>query len=135
MSGVAHSSTPLVERPKLLFGKEGNAGYVPKEIGEMLEGRSFRNFDHFRSEFWKAVARSKYAGEFKSADIVLMHRGCAPVAKETQHLGSLDKYVLHHSSPIQRGGEVYDLSNIFIVTPKAHVDILDRNYHFSQRGR
>ncbi|WP_439332259.1 HNH endonuclease signature motif containing protein [Pantoea cypripedii] len=44
--------------------------------------------------------------------------------------GNNRSYVLHHRTPIQHGGGVYDVDNILIVTPKYHLDVLDRAYHF-----
>ena len=41
-------------------------------------------------------------------------------------------YVIHHRKPIHDGGGVYDLGNIVISTPRFHLDILDRNYHFNK---
>ena len=41
-------------------------------------------------------------------------------------------YVLHHNTPIQRGGGVYDMNNIAVMTPRFHLDVLDRGYHFGR---
>lgn len=57
-------------------------------------------------------------------------QGKAPFAAETQHYGARNKYELHHKTPIHAGGAVYDLSNIVIVTPRYHVDILSGSYHY-----
>ncbi|MGY2314996.1 hypothetical protein ACW9I6_09960 [Pseudomonas sp. SDO5522_S412] len=32
--------------------------------------------------------------------------------------------------PLYHGGGVYDMDNLMIVTPKFHLDVLDRDYHF-----
>jgi len=38
--------------------------------------------------------------------------------------------VLHHKTPINQGGSVYDVDNLYIVTPKYHKEILDPAYHY-----
>ena len=44
-----------------------------------------------------------------------------------QH-GSLT-YQLHHVTPINQGGMVYDIGNIVIVTPRYHAEMLLPSYH------
>ncbi|MFY8264744.1 HNH endonuclease signature motif containing protein [Clostridium perfringens] len=60
-------------------------------------------------------------------------KGNAPIAVEEQGLWSRSKYELHHKKPIWDGGDVYNLDNIVIVSPRYHQEILDKDYHF-QRG-
>lgn len=59
-----------------------------------------------------------------------MQSGLAPIAVEEQWLGTQKSYVLHHKTPINKGGAVYDVDNLYIVTPKYHKEILDPAYHF-----
>ena len=127
--GIAHSSSVLADSPNLLRGTQGNAGNVPLEIARNLEGKSFQSFDQFRLEFWKTVANSKYASEFGKTDLLRMSKGRAPVAFESQQLGSRMSYELHHKTPICQGGSTYDLSNIMIVTPRFHVESLANKFH------
>lgn len=54
----------------------------------------------------------------------------APVAHDTQWNGKNRAYLLNHRTPIQHGGGVYDFDNLVIVTPRYHLDILDRAYPF-----
>ena len=57
--GTAWSSRklPTIEPgQQWLRGTHGNGGFIPEHIAAKLRGKSFRNFDHFRSEFWKAIA-------------------------------------------------------------------------------
>jgi hypothetical protein len=61
-----------------------------------------------------------------------MKDGLAPFAPKIQHLGGQKTYQLHHKMPIHKGGATYDLSNITIVTPRAHTEILDRALHFGR---
>ncbi|WP_341478404.1 HNH endonuclease signature motif containing protein [Clostridium perfringens] len=106
---------------------------IPKEVGIKLQGKKFKDFNEFRSEFWKEMSKSKYAKEFSKNNISNMSKGNAPIAVEEQWLGSRSKYELHHKKPIWDGGDVYNLDNLVIVSPRYHQEILDKDYHF-QRG-
>ena len=128
--GTAHISNPLVDAPALLRGSQANAGNVPLEIAQALEGKTFPTFNSFRSAFWKTVGQSKYAGEFGEKNIARMQDGLSPFAPRTQHLGGQKTYHLHHKTPIHAGGETYDLSNITILTPRAHLEILEKASHY-----
>lgn len=59
-----------------------------------------------------------------------MKKGLSPEVLESQRLGGQIKYVLHHKTPINQGGGVYDMDNLYIVTPKYHKEILDPAYHY-----
>ncbi|EOG8017301.1 HNH endonuclease signature motif containing protein [Enterobacter ludwigii] len=39
-------------------------------------------------------------------------------------------FVLHHRTPAHHGGGVYDIDNLVIITPRYHLDTLDRAYPF-----
>jgi hypothetical protein len=58
-----------------------------------------------------------------------MEGGLAPFAVKSQHIGLQKNYHLHHKSPISHGGAVYDLSNIQIVTPRFHKEVLEKSFH------
>ena len=116
----------------MMRGSQGNIGIIPKEIGEKLQGRTFNNFDEFREALWYEIGQSKYANEFSLGNRTLMKKGNAPFAVPEQWNGKNGKYVIHHRKPIHDGGGVYDLGNIVISTPRFHLDILDRNYHFNK---
>ena len=42
----------------------------------------------------------------------------------SQWIGKVKNYQLHHKTPINQGGAVYDIDNIFIVTPRYNKEIL-----------
>ena len=53
---------------------------------------------------------------------------CAIAAKiwnsvKGNRVGGRVKYELHHVDEIQHGGEVYNVDNLRVVTPKKHIDI------------
>jgi hypothetical protein len=131
---IVSSSLPLAERSKFLHGSGGNAGFIPKEIGDKMFGKNFANLDEFRSAFWQTVAESNYAKEFSKANILRMQKGNAPFVLESQALGLRRTYELHHIQPIQYNGSVYDLSNLLVSTPRFHIDILDKKFHFGKNN-
>ncbi|BDG45874.1 pre-toxin TG domain-containing protein [Parageobacillus sp. KH3-4] len=123
----------LQKQTKLMYNK-GAIGIIPKEIRDKLVGKKFNSFDDFRKEFWKCVANSSYAKEFRSRNIARMLEGNAPIAPKAEHYGKLKSYILHHKQPIEKGGEVYNLDNLIITSPRMHQIILDPAYHFGKKG-
>jgi hypothetical protein len=134
-TGTAHVTARLttIEGP-WLRGTQGNAGLFPAQVAEQLNGREFRNFNEFRAAFWKAVADTpSLASQFSPSNQAAMRNGNAPIAVETQWFGGSRSYTLHHTTPIAKGGGVYDMSNLTIVTPRIHQEILWKRYHFGQQ--
>ncbi|HEB2441875.1 hypothetical protein CN335_08340 [Bacillus thuringiensis] len=119
---------------KKLMYNDGAIGIIPQEVREKLAGREFKSFDDFREEFWKTLANSSYAKEFNPMNIKLMKKGKAPYSPRTEHYGNHNKYILHHKQPIDKGGDVYNLDNLIIVSPKMHQNVLDPAYHFWNKG-
>ena len=116
---------------KWLQGSEGNLGLFPKEIAESLNGKTFNNFDDFRKAFWKEVANNpELSKQFRTSNIANMRKGNAPSVMESQQLKKQTTYILHHKTPIQHGGGVYDVDNLIITTPRYHKEILDPKYHY-----
>ncbi|MEU9233586.1 RHS repeat domain-containing protein [Streptomyces subrutilus] len=118
---------------KWLKGSQGNLGRIPGQVAQGLRGRQFKNFDEFRAAFWEEVSKNpNLAGQFDSSGQTLMAKGQAPFVAKSQAVGGQKRYVLHHVKPIQRGGGVYDLDNIVVVTPRYHLDALARDYHMGK---
>jgi hypothetical protein len=127
----ASSGNGHVISGKWLRGTEGNAGQFPKSVADKLKGKQFANFDQFREAFWMEVANDpSLANQFKPQNIGRMKNGNAPIALEEQWLGGQKSYVLHHKTPINQGGAVYDMDNLYIVTPRYHKEILDPAFHY-----
>ena len=113
-----------------LRGTHRNAAPLPKQVADALRGRTFKSWDSMRRTIWKTVAADKTLhGPFVRRDLKAMRKGKAPKVDDSQSLGRLQSYVLHHRTPIQHGGGVYDLDNLAIVTPRLHKDVLDRSHH------
>ena len=134
-TGTAHATARLTTiEGTWLRGTQGNAGLFPAQVAEKLDGREFRNFNEFRAAFWKAVADTpSLASQFSPSNQAAMRNGSAPIAVQTQWFGGNGSYVLHHTTPIAKGGGVYNMSNLTIVTPRMHQEILWKRYHFGQQ--
>jgi hypothetical protein len=118
---------------KWLRGSHGNAGSVPGQIADKLHGRSFRNFNEFRSEFWKSAGNDPVLAKgWSRANISRMKKRKAPFSSPQQATGSSKSYHLHHKTPISRGGGVYDLDNIQVLTPRMHREILEKGFHYGK---
>ncbi|WP_460418218.1 S-type pyocin domain-containing protein [Pseudomonas sp. microsymbiont 2] len=103
---------------------------VPAQIADQLRGTEFRNFNRFRRGFWKAVAHdAELSKQFSERNLRRMRKhGNAPTVGDADiHMSQLT-YILHHVLPISEGGDVYDMNNIRIVTPRAHHSI-----HYGER--
>ena len=98
-----------------------------------MKGRQYKNFDEFRRDFWKNVSSDPVLSKkFNIKDIKNMQQGLAPRTDPSQWNGQINQlksYNLHHKIPINKGGGVYDIDNIVIVTPKFHKEILDPKFH------
>jgi RHS repeat-associated protein len=115
---------------RFFIGTDRNVARIPKEVSEKLVGRKFNTFDDLREEVWRTVAGTpQLARQFSARDIARMRNGWAPAVDNSQRVGKLSSYQIHHRTPISQGGPVYDLDNLLIVTPRYHQEILDRAYH------
>ena len=118
-------------KEKWLKGKEGNAGLFPKTVADKLRGQKFNNFDDFRDKFWKAVSDDQnLIQNCSESNKTLMKQGNAPFPSKNQRLGGQQTYQLHHKTPINQGGAVYDMDNLIIVTPRFHKEILSPSFHY-----
>lgn len=116
---------------KWLKGIHENAELLPKSIAEKLRGKNFRSFDDFKEIFWNEVSKDPHlSNQFSKSNITRMASDKAPIAHSSQWNDKNKSYVLHHRTPIQHSGGVYDVYNMIIVTPRYHLDVLIRAYHF-----
>ena len=122
--GVATGAGQAVTGIWLGAASQGEGAPIPSQIADQLRGREFRNFRAFREAFWKAVANdADLAKQFEPSILKTMKKGRAPVARESGQVGRRIKLELHHKNYISKGGGVYDVENINIVTPKSHLEI------------
>ncbi|WP_145594904.1 S-type pyocin domain-containing protein [Yersinia aleksiciae] len=97
---------------------------IPAHIADQLRGRRFSTFDKFREAFWLAVGHDpELSGQFNPGNQELMKNEYAPFVKKSDKAGQRVRNELHHKIPISQGGDVYNVDNINVVTPKRHIEI------------
>ncbi|MGY3175380.1 hypothetical protein ACVWYU_004805 [Pseudomonas sp. TE12234] len=97
---------------------------IPTSIADQLRGREFSSFGSFRRAFWVAVSREpKLSSQFSSRDLARMSAGNAPRANEADMVGMRQSHEIHHVELISEGGQVYDVDNLRVNTPKNHVEV------------
>ncbi|MEG9604980.1 S-type pyocin domain-containing protein [Serratia nematodiphila] len=97
---------------------------VPRQIADTLRGREFANFDSFRKAFWQEVSKdSALSKQFIVPNRSRMAVGKAPKARKLDAAGKRTSFEIHHVNEISKGGDVYNIDNLRVMTPKRHVDI------------
>jgi len=123
-AGVAGGDGETISGVWLGDISQNEGAAIPKPIADQLRGKQFSNFREFRESFWKAVAGADdLSKQFKANNIHAMKNGRAPFVPEAGILGNRIKFELHHIQQISKGGDVYGIDNIRIVTPKRHAEI------------
>ena len=122
--GVASGYGEPVSGIWLELASQGDGAVIPNRIADKLRGEDFSNFRSFREEFWRiAIDDPELASQFNSNNFNEMGNGRAPFTRKNDRLGGKVKFELHHVNPISKGGDVYDIDNIRIVTPKRHSEL------------
>ncbi|WP_445485809.1 colicin-like bacteriocin tRNase domain-containing protein [Proteus mirabilis] len=104
-------------------GKE-NGVPIPDRIADKLRDQKFNNFDEFRRKLWKEVSKDpELSKNFIQSNRTRMRNGLSPRARYKDSVGGRRSFELHHDKQISQGGEVYDIDNIRVATPKRHIDI------------
>ncbi|MHC8337598.1 S-type pyocin domain-containing protein [Pseudomonas sp. HLT2-19-2] len=120
--GVASGDGQPVSGNWLGAASTGQGAPIPMQIADKFRGREFSSFKSFRRAFWKAVASDEYLFEqFDRIDKASIKHGLSPKPHQTEHVGKRRKYEIHHVTPIDNGGAVYDIDNLRILTPKQHI--------------
>ena len=52
-----------------------------------------------------------------------MQDGYAPKARKRDHAGKKRSFEIHHVNLVSEGGEVYNVDNLRVNTPKNHIEI------------
>jgi len=101
-------------------------GLFPRQIAERMRGMHFNNFDEFRAVFWMMVATDPVLGAgWSPQNLERMRTGRAPFAPQSGRVGGGSNAVwqINHILAIDRGGGVFDMSNLEIVTPVMHAGV------------
>ncbi|MCT4711247.1 S-type pyocin domain-containing protein [Enterobacteriaceae bacterium H11S18] len=110
---------------------QGNGSPIPSQIADKLRGRTFSNFDNFRAAFWLEVSKDPVLSQqFKRHNLTHIQKGNSPFTREQDAVGGRERYELHHITPISEGGDVYNVDNMGVTTPKRHIEI-----HSTSKGK
>lgn len=103
--GKAYSSIHLKEYKDGEAWLKNDGAPVPKQIADKLSGRYYKNFDEFRKDFWKEVAKDPVLSkQFTKGNLITMSKGNAPAAPLSEQVGGRIKFELDHNHEIQDGG-------------------------------
>ncbi|RCN15761.1 Pyocin-S2 [Pseudomonas aeruginosa] len=122
--GVATGNGQPVTGNWLAGASQGNGVPIPSQIADQLRGKEFKSWRDFREQFWMAVSKDPSVLENLSpSNRYFVSQGLAPYAVPEEHLGSKEKFEIHHVVPLESGGALYNTDNLVIVTPKRHSEI------------
>ncbi|MHA6198345.1 S-type pyocin domain-containing protein [Pseudomonas wadenswilerensis] len=100
---------------------------IPPQIADQLRGRTFSRWRQLRRAIWKAIGEdAELRNRFSAAQQDSLKNRRSPVVPSSQRVGGRKVYELHHIHPIAKGGAVYDLDNLIIMTPREHIDLHKR---------
>ncbi|MHC8327128.1 S-type pyocin domain-containing protein [Pseudomonas sp. LB1P83] len=103
---------------------KGAGAPIPSHIADQLRWKEFRNFHGFRRAFWKAVAGDiELSRQFAGSNLDRMRDGSAPFSAVVDQVGGRKTFELHHEVEVSKGGDVYGLDNISVMTPKRHIQL------------
>lgn len=103
---------------------------IPSRIADKLRGRRFSSFDRLREAFWMEVgADPEFKQHFTLSNQKRVEEGSAPHAPAKERVGKRGTFELHHIEEVARGGAVYSLDNIVVMTPHQHIA------HHSKRSK
>lgn len=104
-------------------GKELGAP-IPSQIANKLRGKKFNSFDELRKKFWQEVSKdAELSKQFIKGNRDRMQVGKAPKSRKKDAIGKRSSFEIHHKKTISEGGEVYNIDNLSVITPKRHIDI------------
>jgi hypothetical protein len=122
--GVASGAGQPVSGNWLGAASTGEGAPIPMQIADKFRGREFSSFKAFRRAFWKAMGDDELlSSQFTKLRQMDMKHRLAPAALPQDQVGRRIKYEIHHINPIGAGGEVYDMDNLRVMTPKLHISI------------
>ncbi|MBD8270482.1 MULTISPECIES: S-type pyocin domain-containing protein [Pseudomonas fluorescens group] len=122
--GVATGVGQPVSGTWLGAASQGEGAPIPSQIADQLRGKEFKNFREFRETFWKAVASDpELAKQFILTNRDRMITGKAAKSRKADAVGKRSSFELHHIDEVAKGGDIYNIENMRVLTPKRHIDI------------
>jgi len=102
---------------------QGEGAPIPSQIADQLRGKEFKNFRAFREAFWKAVANdSNLAQQFIVLNRDRVITGKSAKSRKVDSVGKRSSFEIHHIDEVAKGGDVYNVDNMQVFTPKRHMD-------------
>ena len=127
-AGVATGTGQPVTGIWLDTASQGEGVPIPSQIADQLRGKEFKNFRDFREAFWKAVANDpELAKQFDPGSLAAMRKGYSAFVRKAERVGGRRKYELHHKQYISLSGDVYNIDNVNVITPKRHIETHQEN--------
>ncbi|MEQ6967143.1 type VI secretion system PAAR protein [Pectobacterium polaris] len=97
---------------------------VPTQVADKLRDQKFERFDDFREAFWLAVAECpELMVQFNRSNQTIIKAGNSPFAIPEEQVGKRKRFEIHHVKNIQHSGEVYNIDNLRVNTPKNHIGL------------
>ncbi|WP_064116857.1 S-type pyocin domain-containing protein [Pseudomonas fluorescens] len=122
--GVATGNGQVISGNWLGAASTPEGAPIPAQIADKLRGREFSSFKAFRRAFWKAMGQDEMlSAQFTKLRQTDMRKKLAPTAVPQEQVGKRAKLEIHHHDPISEGGEVYNMDNLKVMTPRAHIKI------------
>ncbi|QEY71820.1 colicin-E3 [Pseudomonas denitrificans (nom. rej.)] len=122
--GTVRGAGEYVSGIWLLGAAEGLGAPIPASVANELRGKSFNSFNSFRRALWKAVAKdSELVAKSTRKNLQRMQKGKAPRVREVDMVGGRQSFELHHVDRVTDGGEVYDVDNLRVNTPRNHITL------------
>lgn len=122
--GVASGYGEPVAGGWLEAAMQGEGAAIPSRIADQLRGKQFNSFRAFRETFWKAVSADvELAMWFDPNSLSAMSKGRSAFVRAGDRVGKRVKLELHHVSSLSDGGQLYDIDNLRLLTPKQHLAV------------
>ena len=103
---------------------QGDGAPIPMQIADQLRGKAFKNFRAFREAFWVEITKNPvFSAQFIGPNLVRMRAGKAAKTRENDAMGKRSVFEIHHVHEVAKGGDIYNVENMRILTPKRHIDI------------
>ncbi|WP_394167988.1 S-type pyocin domain-containing protein, partial [Photobacterium piscicola] len=103
---------------------QGLGSPIPSQIADKLRGKEFSSFDVFRKAFWIEVSKDDFLlSQLSPSNQELIRKGYSPYTRYKDQVGGRQVHEIHHKKEIQHGGDVYDVGNMTVTTPRNHINI------------
>lgn len=126
--GIASGTGQFISGTWLSEKTRNEGAPIPSQIADQLRGRKFSNFDKMREALWEAVSNDpKLNSQLSISNKKQVSRGRAPYPRKSDQQGGRDKFEIHHIHEVSKGGAVYDVDNMVILTPVQHIQYHKEN--------